>query len=296
MRDTTRSVVVAALGILAVAFAAATLDSSLVDDTGSGGASGASGDGGGGLLPAPQASPEPGGALQIPYLAEFVTLLAAVVALVLVAYVLFRWRSAARILLAGVALAALGYLFAQVLVLPSRPPQAPAFELGNSSLIGGGGGGAGDSGGSQSTPPAVLVLVGLALAIAGAVVAAVRTGSDDEDEDDPGAAAGEDAAAVGRAAGRAADRIEDAGDADNDVYRAWREMTGLLDVADPETSTPGEFAAAAVDAGLEREDVTELTRLFEDVRYGDRAASAAVEERAADVFRRIEAQYAEDDP
>ncbi|WP_436927043.1 DUF4129 domain-containing protein [Halosimplex amylolyticum] len=93
------------------------------------------------------------------------------------------------------------------------------------------------------------------------------------------------------AAGRAADRLEghDA-DVDNEVYRAWWEMTSLLDVANPDCATPGEFADAAVDVGMSEADVAELTRLFEEVRYGERDA-ARREEHAVSVFRAVEESY-----
>jgi len=107
------------------------------------------------------------------------------------------------------------------------------------------------------------------------------------------------------AAGRAADRLEEHNaDVDNEVYRAWWEMTSMLDVADPDTATPGEFADAAVAAGMGEDDVAELTRLFEEVRYGQRDAagearrasngsgSAATREKVAlSVFRSIEHAY-----
>ena len=94
------------------------------------------------------------------------------------------------------------------------------------------------------------------------------------------------------AAREAADRLEAANaDVDNEVYRAWKEMTDLLHVDDPETSTPGEFATAAVAAGLARDHVGELTRLFEEVRYGHRDAEGEREERAIEIFRAIESAY-----
>ena len=71
------------------------------------------------------------------------------------------------------------------------------------------------------------------------------------------------------------------------------------ETADPEISqelpTPGEFAAAAVDAGIDREDVVELTGLFERVRYGSEAATADREARALDALRRIDDQYGGED-
>jgi hypothetical protein len=95
------------------------------------------------------------------------------------------------------------------------------------------------------------------------------------------------------AAGRAADRLEEHNaDVDNEVYRAWWEMTSMLDVADPDTATPGEFADAAVAAGMGEDDVAELTRLFEEVRYGQRDP-ASREKVALSVFRSIEHAYGE---
>jgi len=123
----------------------------------------------------------------------------------------------------------------------------------------------------------------------------VADGADGEGEED--AADPVDVAAVGEAAGRAADRIEETDEGEsfeNEVYRAWAEMTDSLTVDHPESSTPGEFAAAAVDAGLEREDVEQLTRLFADVRYGGAEATADREQAAVDTLRRIEATYAGD--
>lgn len=99
------------------------------------------------------------------------------------------------------------------------------------------------------------------------------------------------ASALGRTAGRAADKLDEPAD-DNAVYWAWQEMAALLDPDDPETTTPREFASRAMAAGLTRDDVEDLTRLFETVRYGDRQATADRERRARDLLRRIETTYA----
>lgn len=93
------------------------------------------------------------------------------------------------------------------------------------------------------------------------------------------------------AAGRAADRIEEHSvDVDNAVYRAWVEMTDLIEVDNPDVYSPGEFAETAVALGMDESDVSELTELFNEVRYGDRDASAR-EDRAVSVLRRIESAY-----
>lgn len=95
-------------------------------------------------------------------------------------------------------------------------------------------------------------------------------------------------------AGRTADRLETRTvdvELDNEIYRAWLAMTKHLDVESPETSTPGDFAQAAVDAGMEPTDVNALTRLFEDVRYGDEPVTGDREREAVEVLRRIERSY-----
>jgi len=100
-----------------------------------------------------------------------------------------------------------------------------------------------------------------------------------------------DTADFARAAGRAADRIKESNVAvDNAVYRAWLEMTGLLDLENPESTPPRDFAEAAIDIGLSRDDVTELTELFNEVRYGGKEARAR-EDRAIGVLRNIERTY-----
>lgn len=143
-------------------------------------------------------------------------------------------------------------------------------------------------------PPATLLAL-FGLVLVGAAALVLRLTGDDVVEAAPEreAAPAPDVAAVGRAAGRAADRIEADVDVENAVFRAWREMTRELDVDNPTASTPAEFAAAAVDAGMAREDVTELTELFEAVRYGGHDPDADRERRAVDALRNIQRTYAD---
>jgi hypothetical protein len=70
-------------------------------------------------------------------------------------------------------------------------------------------------------------------------------------------------------------------------------MTRHLDVPNPESSTPAEFAAVAVEAGIDREDVEELTALFEAVRYGGESPTEDRERRALEALRSVE-EYADD--
>ncbi|OYR45710.1 MULTISPECIES: DUF4129 domain-containing protein, partial [unclassified Halorubrum] len=59
----------------------------------------------------------------------------------------------------------------------------------------------------------------------------------------------------------------------------------------PASSTPAEFAAAAVDAGVDAEPVGDLTAVFERVRYGGEEATEERERRAAEALRRIEERH-----
>lgn len=140
-------------------------------------------------------------------------------------------------------------------------------------------------------PSEVLVAVlGLALVVG---VAALYAASGTEEITPPDSDSDEetDLEAFAAAAGRAADRIEasDAG-IDNAVYRAWNEMTGLLPLPNRKTVAPAEFAEAAVEAGLDEEDVGQITTLFQEVRYGEMDPEPR-EELAIRTLRRIERQY-----
>ncbi|QLH84913.1 DUF4129 domain-containing protein [Halosimplex pelagicum] len=146
-------------------------------------------------------------------------------------------------------------------------------------------------------PGPALVLTALAVGAAvlwyrsDADVSLERVGDDDESGVDGGDV---DLSAVGRAAGAAADRIDADAAVDNEVYRAWDEMRALVDAPDPETTAPAEFADAAVAAGMDPDDVAELTELFAEVRYGGRDPADRAD-RAVAALRRIEAAYADGD-
>lgn len=120
-----------------------------------------------------------------------------------------------------------------------------------------------------------------------------RTAAESEDPDtEPAVNAGESTDDLGAAAARAADHLRTDPPLDNDVVRAWRELTVVLPVGRPATATPREFAAAAIDAGVDPAAVDELTTLFEAVRYGDRDPSGARARRAVAALERIEAERA----
>ena len=157
-----------------------------------------------------------------------------------------------------------------------------------------------ETGGSSGTdsvfdPPIMLAVLGVVVVLL-AAVAFRATGDDEPPEktriDDQSAGTDEEVlGALGGVAGDAADRITDAVDVENEVYRAWREMTTHLDVENPESSTPAEFAAAAEAVGMDDAHVAELTDLFREVRYGGADATEDRERRAVDALRDIEATY-----
>jgi hypothetical protein len=184
-----------------------------------------------------------------------------------------------------------------------RPPPSRAnfgFDFGQANDSGGvqNATGAGPGTGAEGFDPPVVLLVLGAMVVLVLAIAFVRSTGDDalpeeqESEDDPDEAA---LAAIGEAAGDAADRLAGETAMENEVYRAWREMTDHLDVPNPQSSTPGEFARAATEAGMDRAHVEALTDLFREVRYGGAEPTAEREERAVEALRRIEDAYAGDD-
>lgn len=298
------------MALVAVALAAATLETAVVTEPGGAFGVGPDTDGAFGTDSSEQSGTEGeqyGGRLRIggicyPALTDPRLLLAALALYLVVAYA--TYRSTDSFLPAIAILVSLGmpaYLLYAILTscVPASETQLGIFPFGgNGSSIfpEGGGGGSGLTGGQAVSTPTAVFGVLLVVAVAGAILMLlVTTGDDRPDAErepgDPGEYS-PDLAAMGRTAGAAADRIEGAADVDNEVYRAWDEMTRHLDVPNPDASTPAEFATAAVEAGMSRDDVDELTRLFEAVRYGDAPPTPAREARAVEALRRIESTYA----
>jgi len=308
--DTVRSLVIALLCVLAIGVAAATLNSAVRTDAGGGFGVGAPApdagapDGTGPEFSLGNGSAGAGFGFDFPCYPVLVEPWA--VGLIVAAFGLGGYLAYRR--LGGIAVVAYALPVGIPLVLahalltaclsPSTAESGSLLpgEPGNISLPGGGSGLPGAGSGTTLTDPSVLLLVGLGLALAGAVALLfVSSSGDDPDPEESvaGPESPEDVAAVGRAAGAAADRIEDSTDVDNEVYRAWREMTRHLDVPNPESSTPAEFAAAAVEAGIDRDDVEELTALFGAVRYGGESPTEDRERRALEALRSVE-EYADD--
>ncbi|GAB7093946.1 hypothetical protein JCM30237_10980 [Halolamina litorea] len=316
-RDTAVAIVLALLALLAIGAAAATLENPAASSSGSG-FGGGSGDGlgsgsaasgstngssGGGAM---QWTGELSGACLSILMTPWAKALIAGSVLLVAASVWRRtgsiWFGAITLVLYGPIVYVVWFALAGCRTLqPAMAPSRPATNQTQTNGSAGGAGGLGSVADTATSQSSLLLLAVIVVLVLAAVVLLYLASADDlvdsqldrerEESDDDYT----DIAAVGRLAGEAADRIE-AGDAfGNEVYRAWVEMTEHLAVERPQSSTPAEFAAAAVDAGMAPDDVRELTDLFEEVRYGDREVTEERERRAAAALRRIEAGYAEDE-
>jgi hypothetical protein len=78
---------------------------------------------------------------------------------------------------------------------------------------------------------------------------------------------------------------------ENGIYRAWAEMTAMLDIENTHSRTPAEVEEIAVSAGMDRSRVAELTDLFRMVRYGGVTATDQQEQAAARHLERIEETF-----
>jgi hypothetical protein len=315
-RSALRTVLLAILCLSALTLAASTLDTVQTDGSGFGGGGG--GDpgrstavGGGDPAQPRETTQSPSGddervTLCEPAVKEPPVILAVVVAAILTFFGLYRWRDE-FVAIAGT-LIVFGPITLLLLVLAQCEVEQPEPDTPNASVPNGSGGGGtagGAAGGSGVPDPSlpILALAALAVVVALVVVAYYLTGDDtgetepegseaDDEEEDPAVDA-DDVAEVGRLAGEAADRIESADDFENQVFRAWLEMTRPLNLDHPRSSTPAEFAAAARGAGMSGEHVDRLTELFDQVRYGGREATAEREREAVSLLRSIESEYAD---
>ena len=219
-------------------------------------------------------------------------------------FVVGRWLDDAATGLAAVFVVGYPGFFVYLLLTACSARDENGFlnlaDIGRPSREGGGLMGGESTVAPPSLSTKLLLLVAVVTLVA--VAALVLTGNHDQTEHEAGGdeeAESEpepvtDVRAVGAAAGRAADRIEDTDEFENEVYRAWAAMTDHLAVDRPESSTPAEFATAATAAGMDAADVARLTDLFEEVRYGGAEPTPEREETAVETLRRIEATYGPD--
>ena len=309
-RNAARTLALAALAVLALALAAATLDSAVVTE--GGGSLGAGPNERGSVGPSDQQDAgldreAMGGAAPVftfcyPVLNEPWVIGLGVLAFLLLGYAAYRSTGSmlppiVLVVSFGLPVVLLHRILTSCATASSDGGLVPFGGNGTSILPRGGGASGGlDPGQTVSTPTTVFGVL-LVVAILGAVLLLFVSTGDDESPTGERTQSPDDyeaQAAIGAAAGAAADRIEAEADVDNEIYRAWVEMTSHLEVSNPDASTPAEFAAAAVDAGMDRDDVTELTDLFEVVRYGGATPTEERERRAVEALRRIESEYAAD--
>lgn len=291
-RQTLQFAVISILGILTVSVAAATLRTPL--DRGTTGSRSGSGSGGGATQPASGSS----GDLSVPFLGDLLVvllgLLLVIFALaVLAAFVAGIWFAiryrhdlvssvpAAIVFLAGALV--LLIVFWWVASTADPAPMDPGSA--------GGGEASGGESAEQSAPlsPVVLGSIVVLFVVLAAMIVFPRLA---ERIRPLGVELNVESPGGDRSDGRGEfDRQtpEDENELTNEVYRAWQAMTRDLDVSTPESTSPREFASAAIDAGFRSEDVRELTQLFEEVRYGRYEPSEERERRATAVRRRLEA-------
>jgi hypothetical protein len=308
-RDSIRPALLAVVLGLAVVLTAATIAAPTGGGTGVGGADSDVGlrDGDGGILGGGFGSGEGNAVIPLSVLCpngQFSWQSIAVFALGLVGVAVFARRQATLVeslMMAALALVPIAFL---VLLAVMACTDQRGDAAGGGGLLGGlpssGGSGLSDAVGAltSSQLAAAVLLAALALAALGALLTYLVSGDDETEEEswtvperDPAPDVEYDLDAIGDAAGRAADRLDAPDDMTNEIYHAWLEMTRHLAVDRPRSSTPTEFADAAVDAGMAREDVRELTDLFELVRYGGEDPTPERVDRARDALRRIERTY-----
>lgn len=281
------------LGVLALGLSAATLTSS---ERPSGDSGPDTGSGGGPDVE--QADPDAMDPLSLDAIQPLVLAVAGLLMLASLVYMaLFerRWLVASLAVLAGILL--FGLVIQDIELQPFVSNETGAGQPGDGTQPGAG---ASDQGGGESdrSPVSVLLLtvvfLGLLLVAYSTVGRAVGNSRAASTETEGSGSEEPSATSLGEIAGRAADRIEadtDQTAADNEIYRAWEEMTTRLDIEREATTTPREFETRAVEAGLAPDDVRELTALFETVRYGGDAVTDDRERRAVTVLRRIESRY-----
>jgi hypothetical protein len=292
-RETLRYTVVALLGGVAVALAAALLPGSSGSKGVTGGEGGATGIGSL-LREPPDESP-----FTLPDFPWYIDALAEVFALVLAAtavyWVVYNWREAVKSTVRWAIVAGfVGILIMFVFVAIPNGFEPGEFGFGSDSTLGVSEGVDGGELVTTSPPLVVVVLLVTALVLAGVAYLFAQGEETETEKAEPATDESPRPEAVGQAAGRAADRLEDADPTENEIYRAWAEMGRLVSPTASKTKTTAEFTQAAVDAGLDPRDVRELTTLFEQVRYGGYAPSADDEQRAVTIFRTIEETYTEE--
>ena len=295
MADRALAAVVVVLCVVALALAASTLSATGGMERGPGEGSGP---GSSDQPRAPQTPSNESATEPLGLSGHWVSILIAVAILLAIPSLFFLDRG--RVVGALLAIAFFAAIVGAFWLFAGQPnPQLPVGGAlnGSTGMMGGGDMGSADETTAERSRdlPSLLTfgVVGVALVMAGGLVYYASSSVDESvDPQPPDEPATDGTVAVADAVSRAADRLEESeGDPENAVYRAWAEMTTALDVTEPATSTPGEFADAAIAAGMDQARVGQLTDLFEQVRYGHEPVTADHERRAAETLRAIEATH-----
>ena len=67
-------------------------------------------------------------------------------------------------------------------------------------------------------------------------------------------------------------------------------MVQKADVSQASTKSPGEVASVAIESGLDPKTVTELTQLFQIVRYSESPITTDTEHQARDLLGQVRSQ------
>lgn len=297
-RNQTLVVAVVLLSVGGLAVAAATVSTPSSSDPGTGSGDVSSGDDEGSSPPERSPGADDSGESR---LIVFLGVVLFVIGLLAMLIPFLKWltprRAVALVVVVGVVTVSILLVMGGLM---DSVPEMSGIQIEPEDQGGGGDGGAGGEATSESPQSdfevslGLLGVVGLAMILLAAAVyrysgtdvdVALEEQADETEEPTS-------VKEIGQAAGRAADRLEGASDLENAIYRAWREMTDALDVTQPRTTTPEEFAEIAIEAGMSDTDVRQLTRVFEEVRYGNRQPTPEREQRAQEALRRIQRTYA----
>ncbi len=209
--------------------------------------------------------------------------------------VITLYREGLRSLVGPVVIAIVALVVVGVLLLlggSSSQPGSPS-TAGPTATTPGGSGGMGGGSGSATALPEPLLVAGVVLAVVVVAFVFILYGADrfgsrpiltssGHSDSDSTASTVTDSSEPQSAAEYTPNPT-----AENAITEAWKSMA--TELALPlETTTPREFAAAAIEAGMDPAAVETLTALFEATRYGTESATPARERRAIEARRRID--------
>lgn len=290
-RSTVLALIVATLCLFAVAIAAAAIAEPPIDATGIGGGTG--GENGGFFVPADPVDHSIDGIFPA-WMGDLVAIVTAVLLVLGLIAIIRHWRdylptAVAFMLIIG----AVMLLLALVMQRLERGEDIGLSLRGDTSTIGFGNGAAISNGGELMIAVIIAATIASILLVGAVMMGSGRSSSDipRENQSQAQPTNSDSAAEIGRIAGEVANRFDSESSMENDIFRAWKQMSDLVSRGAPTSKTAGEFATAAIEGGMDPGDVSALTRMFEDVRYGTMPVTPEREHTAIQIFRRIERKY-----